>query len=114
MVDDDVRRGKPTVHRAYDDATAILAGDSLLTLAFDILADTATDLPATTKIQLVSILARASGIGGMAGGQALDLDATRMKLDETAIVQLQAMKTGALLRFACQAGAIIGNASETE
>ena len=111
MDNDDLRRGQPTVHRAFDEATAILAGDSLLTLAFDIIADDATELPADIRIRLVRALARAAGLGGMAGGQALDLAAEKIKPDETGIVTLQAMKTGALIRFACEAGAIIGNAS---
>ena len=110
MDDDDLRRGKPTVHRAFDEATAILAGDSLLTYAFDIVADDATELPAETRIRLVAALARAAGMGGMAGGQALDLAAHRENPDEAGIITLQAMKTGALIRFACEAGALIGNA----
>jgi len=114
MDDDDLRRGQPTVHKAFDEATAILAGDSLLTLAFDIIASDETELPATVKVQLISALARAAGVGGMAGGQALDLAAEKVKPDEAEIVQLQAMKTGALIRFACQAGAIIGSATDAE
>lgn len=110
MDDDDLRRGQPTVHRAFDEATGILAGDSLLTLAFDILADEATALPAERKVALVLGLARAAGLGGMAGGQALDLQAEREKPDEAGIVRLQAMKTGALIRYACEAGAIIAGA----
>lgn len=111
MDDDDLRRGQPTVHRAFDEATAILAGDSLLTFAFDIIASDATDLPAQTKTQLVLGLARAAGAGGMAGGQALDLAAERQAPDEEGIIRLQAMKTGALIRFACEAGAIIAGSS---
>ena len=114
MDDDDLRRGQPTVHRAYDEATAILAGDSLLTLAFDIIASDETELAASTKVALVAALARAAGVGGMAGGQALDLAAEKHRPDEAGIVQLQAMKTGALIRFACYAGAIIGNAPIAE
>ncbi len=114
MDNDDVRRGQPTVHREFDEATAILAGDSLLTYAFDIIADPATDLPAAAKTELVLGLARAAGPGGMAGGQALDLEAERRKPGEAGIITLQAMKTGALIRFACEAGAIIANASPAE
>ena len=110
MDDDDMRRGRPTVHRAFDEATAILAGDSLLTFAFDVVADEATALPAETRARLVTKLARAAGMGGMAGGQALDLAAERGKPDEEGIIRLQAMKTGALIRFACEAGAEIGQA----
>jgi farnesyl diphosphate synthase len=120
MDDDDLRRGQPTVHKAFDEATAILAGDSLLTLAFDILATEAIEDPfpdALTprqRVDLIKGLAVASGIGGMAGGQALDLAAERDKPDETGIVTLQAMKTGALIRFACEAGAILGGASPSD
>ncbi|RUW68353.1 MULTISPECIES: polyprenyl synthetase family protein [unclassified Mesorhizobium] len=110
MDNDDLRRGQPTVHRAFDDATAILAGDALLTLAFDILADEATVLPVERRAALVLALARAAGIGGMVGGQMLDLDAGRNPPDEAGIIRLQAMKTGALIRFACEAGAIVAGA----
>lgn len=111
MDNDDLRRGKPTVHKAFDEATAILAGDGLLTLAFDILADEKTELSEKTRLTLIGNLARASGIGGMVGGQALDLQAETQKPDEHGIITLQAMKTGALIRYACEAGAIIGNAT---
>jgi len=114
MDDDDLRRGQPTVHVAFDEATAILAGDSLLTLAFDIVAAPETRLPDAAKTALVLALARAAGIGGMAGGQALDLAAEKQAPDEDGIVTLQAMKTGALLRFACEAGAIVAGASDGE
>ncbi|NKB79314.1 polyprenyl synthetase family protein [Brucella daejeonensis] len=114
MDDDDLRRGQPTVHKAFDEAAAILAGDSLLTYAFDIVASDETDLDASIRVQLVSALARASGLGGMAGGQALDLMAATSKPDEAGIITLQAMKTGALIRFACEAGAIIAGASRED
>ncbi|TPK65052.1 MULTISPECIES: polyprenyl synthetase family protein [unclassified Mesorhizobium] len=107
MDDDDLRRGQPTVHRAFDEATAILAGDALLTLAFDILADETTALPAERRAALVLALARAAGAGGMVGGQTLDLEAERIAPDEAGIIRLQAMKTGALIRFACEAGAVV-------
>ena len=110
MDDDDLRRGQPTVHKKFDEATAILAGDALLTYAFDILADEATVLPAETKLALTLKLARASGLGGMAGGQILDLQAETQTPDEAGIVTLQAMKTGALIRFACEAGPILAGA----
>lgn len=110
MDDDDLRRGQPTVHVAYDEATAILAGDSLLTLAFDIVAAPETTLADRAKTALVLSLARAAGIGGMAGGQALDLAAEQKAPDAAGIVTLQAMKTGALIRFACEAGAIVADA----
>ncbi len=111
MDNDDLRRGRPTVHKAYDEATAILAGDALLTLAFDILARDEVHADAGVRIALVRELARASGLGGMAGGQMLDLSAEGRALSEQEIVTLQAMKTGALLRFACRAGAILGQAN---
>jgi len=108
MDDDDLRRGRPAVHRAFDEATAILAGDALLTLAFDILAEIPAD--AAVRVSLISGLARAAGLGGMAGGQMLDLVAEGSGLDEAGVGRLQAMKTGALLRFACEAGAVLGGA----
>ncbi len=114
MDDDALRRGQPTVHIAYDEATAILAGDSLLTLGFDILAAPETRLDAERKLALVLALSRASGVGGMAGGQALDLQAERIAPDEQGIMTLQAMKTGALIRYACEAGAILSGSSPEE
>jgi farnesyl diphosphate synthase len=120
MDDDDLRRGQPTVHRAFDEATAILAGDSLLTFAFDILADAPELKPRDAgpsprqRLDLVVGLARAAGLGGMAGGQALDLQAERIAPDETGIITLQAMKTGALIRYACEAGAIIAGAGSAD
>jgi len=114
MDDDDLRRGQPTVHKAFDEATAILAGDALLTLAFDIIADDTTVLPAERRAALVLALARAAGTGGMVGGQTLDLEAERKRPDETGIIRLQAMKTGALIRFACEAGAIIAGAPSAD
>ncbi len=115
MDNDDLRRGHPTVHKKFDDATAILAGDALLTLAFDVMARDEVHADATVRIVLVRALARAAGIGGMAGGQMLDLAAEgrfapKRTLSETEIVTLQAMKTGALIRFACDAGAMLGQA----
>ena len=115
MDDDDLRRGQPTVHKAFDEATAILAGDALLTLAFDIVADGDADAAmARRRLELVAGLARAAGLGGMAGGQALDLEAERARPDEAGIITLQAMKTGALIRFACEAGAIVGAAAPAD
>ena len=111
MDDDDLRRGRPTVHRAFDEATAILTGDALQTLAFDILSDPATDADPLVRADLVLGLARASGLGGMAGGQMLDLQAESEAPGEAAIRRLQAMKTGALIRFSCEAGALLGRAS---
>ena len=114
MDDDDLCRGQPTVHKAFDEATAILAGDALLTLAFDIVADEATQLAAERRAALVLALARAAGAGGMAGGQMLDLQAAGAPPDEAGIIRLQAMKTGALIRFACEAGAIVAGAPAAE
>ncbi|MGE3646121.1 MAG: polyprenyl synthetase family protein [Beijerinckiaceae bacterium] len=116
MDDDDLRRGKPTVHKAFDDATAILAGDALQTLAFAVLAAPKTHADGAVRAELVLALAAAAGPGGMAGGQMLDLEAEKADapLGEAAIRQLQAMKTGALIRFACEAGAIIGGASASD
>lgn len=114
MDDDDLRRGKPTVHVKFDEATAILAGDSLLTYAFDVIAAPETDLPDRSKTELILAIARAAGLGGMAGGQVLDLAAEKQAPDEAGIVRLQAMKTGALIRFACEAGAIIAGASAND
>ena len=113
MDDDDLRRGRPTVHRAYDEATAILAGDALLTLAFEIMADPATHPDGETRAALCLGLARASGLGGMVGGQMLDLAAetATAPLSPDAIRLLQAMKTGALLRFSVEAAAIVAGAS---
>jgi farnesyl diphosphate synthase len=115
MDNDDLRRGKPTVHRAFDEATAILAGDALLTMAFDVMARADVHPDANVRVALVSELARAAGVGGMAGGQMLDLAAegrfgNRRALAENEIAALQAMKTGALIRFACRAGTILGQA----
>ena len=116
MDDDDLRRGRPTAHKAFDEATAILAGDGLLTFAFDILSRAETHPDPDVRLKLVLALARASGLGGMVGGQMLDLgaegrfDAVPPKLGEEDVKTLQAMKTGALLRYGCVAGAILGKA----
>jgi farnesyl diphosphate synthase len=121
MDNDDLRRGQPTAHRAFDEATAILAGDGLLTFAFDILSRHETHPDATVRIELVGALARAAGLGGMVGGQMLDLAAEGrfaghrpQRLGENEVRTLQAMKTGALLRFACEAGGILGSATSEQ
>lgn len=113
MDDDDLRRGRPTAHKAFDEATAILSGDGLLTYAFDVVADPATHPDGNLRAALVLALARAAGIGGMVGGQALDLAAetAATPLDQAETLQMQAMKTGALLRFAVDAGGILGGAT---
>jgi farnesyl diphosphate synthase len=119
MDDDALRRGRPTVHKAFDDATAILAGDGLLTIAFDILARPETHPDPSVRAALVLALSRAAGLGGMVGGQMLDLAAegrfgVKTAPEEDDIRTLQAMKTGALLRFACGAGAILGRANAAD
>jgi farnesyl diphosphate synthase len=118
MDNDDLRRGKPTVHKAFDDATAILAGDALLTLAFDVIARPEVHADPAVRNAVILELARAAGLGGMVGGQMFDLAAegrfdgkgAPLNLSEQEILTLQAMKTGALLRFACRAGALLGKA----
>ena len=108
MDDDDLRRGKPTVHKAYDEATAVLAGDSLHALAFDILADETTHSDPFVRNQLILELARASGPDGMAGGQMMDIEANPATFDLQMITRLQQLKTGALIGFCVEAGAIMG------
>ena len=114
MDDDDVRRGQPTVHKAFDEATAILAGDALQALAFDILARPAVHPEPAVRAELVAILAGAVGVGGMAGGQMLDLAAETGNLEENGIRQMQAMKTGALITACCRMGAALGGASAAD
>jgi farnesyl diphosphate synthase len=121
MDNDDLRRGKPTVHKAYDEALAILVGDALLTLAFEILADKRTGATAQQRLELVQILARSAGCGGMVGGQLLDLAAegrypqlAHSLSDTDNIIRIQSMKTGALIMAACSMGAILGGASASE
>ena len=111
MDDDDLRRGRPTVHKAFDEATAILAGDGLLTRAFEVLADPLTHGDPFVRSELVLTLARAAGPDGMVGGQMIDLDAEHQAMDIGMITRLQRMKTGALILFACEAGAVMGHAA---
>jgi farnesyl diphosphate synthase len=111
MDDDDLRRGRPTVHKAYDEATAVLAGDGLLTFAFELLADPATHPDPRTRAALVLALAKASGAHGMVGGQMLDLASENAAVDEVRITRLQQLKTGALIAVACEMGALMGHAS---
>jgi farnesyl diphosphate synthase len=110
MDDDDLRRGKPTLHRAFEESTAILAGDSLHALAFEILADEATHEDPFVRAELVAELAKAAGPAGMAGGQMMDLIAAEMGLDLAAVTRLQQLKTGALIGWCVEAGAIMGRA----
>jgi farnesyl diphosphate synthase len=109
---DDLRRGRPTTHKAFGEATAILVGDGLLTYAFDVMADPATHKDPAVRVELVLALARAAGLGGMIGGQILDLEAeeAREPHEAAAVIKLQSMKTGALLHYAVEAGAILGQA----
>ena len=114
MDDAALRRGKPTVHRQYDEATAILAGDALLTLAFEVLSDPETHEDPRVRCELITALAKASGGHGMVGGQMLDLIAEKEDFDLGTISRLQRMKTGKLMAFACEAGAILGKAGEPQ
>ncbi len=109
MDDDDLRRGKPTVHRAFDEATAILAGDALHALAFEILADPATSSDPFVRMELIAELGRASGPHGMAGGQMMDLEAPQAGYDLATVTRLQQLKTGALIGWCVEAGAILGH-----
>jgi farnesyl diphosphate synthase len=114
MDNDDLRRGQPTVHRKFDDATAILAGDALLTLAFEILAGPETHADGLARAKLVTALATAAGSDGMAGGQMEDIAAETQNFSSlVAISNMQRKKTGALFRFACEAGAIAADADTT-
>jgi farnesyl diphosphate synthase len=110
MDDDDLRRGQPTVHRKFDEATAVLAGDGLLTQAFEVLADPATHGSAEVRCRLVAALARAGGSDGMIGGQMMDIVAAEHSFGPDQVIQLQRMKTGALFEFCCEAGPILGDA----
>ncbi len=111
MDDDDLRRGRPTVHIAFDEATAILAGDGLLTLGFEILSDAQTHENANIRCRLIAAMARASGAKGMIAGQMLDIEAEKKFLGAEKIIEMQKLKTGALIEYACEAGAILGEAS---
>lgn len=114
MDDDDLRRGRPTCHRQFDEATALLAGDALLTRAFEILAAQSTHPDPAVRCELVWELAHASGGQGMVGGQMVDLQAAQLSMDVAAITRLQQMKTGRLISFACEAGAILGKAPSAQ
>ncbi len=114
MDDSDLRRGRPTLHKAFDEATAILAGDGLLTEAFAVLADPRCHPDAELRAELVAGLAAAAGAAGMVGGQMIDIEPGRDGLDLEGITRLQALKTGALITFSCEAGAILGCAGPRE
>ena len=110
MDDSDLRRGRPTVHKEFDEATAILAGDGLLTMAFEVLSDPATHPDGHVRAELVHALAKAGGAAGMVGGQMIDLLAENEALDIGAITRLQRLKTGEIIAFSCEAGGILGHA----
>jgi len=110
MDNSDLRRGRPTCHKEFDEATAVLAGDGLLTAAFEVLADPDTHGDPGVRCELVSALASAAGAAGMVGGQMIDLLAEHRSLDIGTITRLQRMKTGALIAFSCEAGAILAKA----
>jgi farnesyl diphosphate synthase len=110
MDNSDLRRGRPTCHKEFDEATAILAGDGLLTMAFEVLSHHDTHGDPAVRCELVAAMAAAAGSAGMVGGQMIDLIAERQSLDIGAITRLQRMKTGALIAFSCEAGAILAKA----
>ncbi len=114
MDDSDLRRGRPTAHKTFDEATAILAGDGLLTEAFSVLADPRTHGDAGVRAALVAGLATAAGSAGMVGGQMLDISPERGGLDMHGITRLHRLKTGSLIAFACEAGAVLGQAGAAE
>ncbi|WP_298215904.1 polyprenyl synthetase family protein [Acidocella sp.] len=114
MDDDDLRRGQPSCHRKFDEATAILAGDALQTRAFEVLADEDTHADAEARIELVLALAQAAGMRGMVGGQMIDMESEGKELSAPEITRLQALKTGRLIQYAAEAGAILGRAPVTQ
>lgn len=113
MDNDDMRRGQPSCHKKFDEATAILAGDALLTLAFEILTDASTHSDSAVRSELVCSLARAAGGRGMVGGQMMDLACEHKSLTINEITRLQRMKTGELFAVSCEAGAILGKAARS-
>ena len=114
MDDDDLRRGQPTTHKKFDEATAVLAGDALLTLAFEIVSHPATHHDPLVRAELVQALAREAGAHGMVGGQMIDILADEIELDIGGVTRLQQLKTGALIRFAVEAGGIMGRATKDQ
>ena len=111
MDNSDLRRGRPTAHKQFDEATAVLAGDGLLTMAFEVLSDPATHPDGHVRADLVHALAKAAGAAGMVGGQMIDLLAEHERLDIGAITRLQRLKTGEIIAFSCEAGGILGHAA---
>lgn len=114
MDNDDMRRGKPSNHKQFDEATAILAGDGLLTKAFELLASPETPIAPIIKCQLISFLANSAGVNGMIGGQMIDLSGEKQILSENEIWQMQKLKTGALIKYACLAPAILVSANQKQ
>ena len=114
MDNDVLRRGLPTTHKKYNEATAILAGDSLLTLSFQVLADNLTHNDPRIRCELIEELAKASGAYGMVAGQMMDLEAENKKLSIGVITRIQRLKTGALIAFSCNSGAILGRAEKKD
>lgn len=114
MDDDEMRRGKPTVHKAYDEAIAVLAGDGLLTLAFELIAREDCHPDGAVRARLVADLAIGSGSVGMIGGQVVDISVAERDRDAALITELQAMKTGALIRYACRAGGVLSGGSAAD
>jgi len=114
MDDDDFRRGKPTTHKLYGEATALLAGDALITLAFNIACDSSSKASDSQKIESIKELSAAAGVLGMVGGQTLDLMCENKKTDLELLMQVHTKKTGALIKAAAKIGAIIGNASNEQ
>jgi len=114
MDDDDLRRGRPTTHKAFDEATAVLAGDALLTISFEILADPATHESGDVRCRLIARLAEAAGSNGMIGGQMIDMQAPSSAFNPDDVIHLQRLKTGALFEYACEAGAILAEVGQKE
>ncbi len=112
MDDDDMRRGKPSCHKQFGEAAAILAGDGLLTFAFEVLASNTVHPDAQVRCQLITAVAKAAGVHGMVGGQMMDLDAENQELDADEIIRLQRLKTGEMFAVSCEAGAILGKAPD--
>ena len=112
MDDDDMRRGKPTVHKVYNDAIAVLAGDGLLTLSFELMSESSDD--AARALSMVKALAMAGGVNGMIGGQVIDMTVSEDARDEALITELQNLKTGALIEFACHCGAVLAGAADED
>jgi farnesyl diphosphate synthase len=114
MDDDDLRRGRLTTHKAFDEATAVLTGDALLTIAFEILVDAETHRSAEVRCKLIARLAQAAGSNGMIGGQMIDMQAPERTFGAEEIVLLQRLKTGQLFEFSCEAGPILGEAGDAD